>query len=58
MASADFGFLERFFLGTHFATCAEHRGDVASRRRRPEDHVDSRGITTTASVSREDAIDA
>ena len=38
------------------AACAEHRGP--SRRRRPDDHVDSRGITTTASLSREDAIDA
>ena len=34
------------------AACAEHRGP--SRRRRPEDHVDSRGTT----LSREDAIDA
>ena len=32
------------------AACAEHRGP--SRRRRPEDHVDSRGTT----LSREDAI--
>ena len=34
------------------STCAARRGDVASRRRRHDDHVDSRGITTTASRRR------
>ena len=33
------------------STCV-NRGDVASRRRRHDDHVDSRGITTMASRRR------
>ena len=56
MASADFGFRERFLRGTHFATCVDDRvseSSGASRRRRMRPTPSPRPMKIALSLSRQ-----